>query len=168
MITCQNCQHEEMNGAIYCSKCGAQLIDSLVDMRGIQTAKLRQDINPKTDSPKPPPHSAPLQSWISLHLIESGQILPLTDRTEFTLGRSIEGQPIVPDVDLSPYDAYANGVSRLHAAIKLVKNQVVVVDLGSSNGTHLNGVRLSPHVETLVSHGDFIYLGKLKIQVLID
>jgi pSer/pThr/pTyr-binding forkhead associated (FHA) protein len=108
-----------------------------------------------------------LQSWISLHLLESGQILPLTDRTEFTLGRSVEGQPIVPDVDLSPYNAYANGVSRLHAAIKLVKNQAVIVDLGSSNGTYLNGVRLSPHIETLVAHGDLIYLGKLKMQVLI-
>ncbi len=110
----------------------------------------------------------PLQSWISLHIIESGQILPLADRTEFTLGRSAEGQPIVPDVDLSSYNAYANGVSRLHAAIKLVNNRIVVVDLGSSNGTYLNGVRLSPYIETPVSHGDLIYLGKLKIQVLID
>jgi pSer/pThr/pTyr-binding forkhead associated (FHA) protein len=101
-------------------------------------------------------------------MIESGQILPLADRTEFTLGRSAEGQPIIPDVDLSPYNAYTNGVSRLHAAIKLVKNQVVVVDLGSSNGTYLNGMRLSPYIETLVAHGDYIYLGKLKIQVLIE
>ena len=114
------------------------------------------------------PPQVPLQSWISLHIIESGQILPLADRTEFTLGRSAEGQPIVPDVDLTAYNAYANGVSRLHAAIKLVNNRVVVVDLGSSNGTYLNGVRLSPYIETPVSHGDLIYLGKLKIQVLID
>ncbi len=116
---------------------------------------------------QPPPPQA-LQSWISLHLIESGQVLPLADRTEFSLGRSAEGQPIVPDVDLSPYNAYANGVSRLHAAIKLVNNQVMVVDLGSSNGTYLNGVRLSPYVDTPVAHGDLVYLGKLKMQVLID
>ena len=46
--------------------------------------------------------------------------------------------------------------------------RIVVVDLGSSNGTYLNGVRLSPHIETPVAHGDLIYLGKLKMQVLID
>ena len=101
-------------------------------------------------------------------MIESGQILPLADRTEFTLGRSAEGQPIVPDVDLSPYNAYANGVSRLHAVLKLIKDQIVLVDLGSSNGTYLNGNRLSPYVETSVAHGDVVYLGKLKMQLLIE
>jgi pSer/pThr/pTyr-binding forkhead associated (FHA) protein len=101
-------------------------------------------------------------------MIETGQILPLADRTEFTLGRSAEGQPIVPDVDLSPYNAYANGVSRLHAVIKLIEDQIVLVDLGSSNGTYLNGNRLLPYDETTVSHGDVVYLGKLKIQLLIE
>ncbi len=167
MITCPNCQYKEISGAVYCSKCGARLTNSHIAIHNVQTAKLRGEVEHPTDPLQPPP-SPSLQSWISLHLIESGQILPLTDRTEFTLGRSVEGQPIVPDVDLSPYNAYANGVSRLHAAIKLVKNQVVIVDLGSSNGTYLNGVRLPPHIETLVAHGDLIYLGKLKMQVLID
>ncbi len=133
----------------------------------IGTAEAPKDFEKKMDRIQPHPPLS-LQSWISLHLIESGQILPLADRTEFTLGRSAEGQPIVPDVDLSPYNAYANGVSRLHAAIKLVKNQVVAVDLGSSNGTYLNGVRLTPYIETPITHGDLIYLGKLKMQVLID
>jgi hypothetical protein len=167
MIICPNCQHKEINGAIYCSKCGAQLIDARFSTHKINTAEALEAAEPKADRIQPP-LSMPLQSWISLHLIESGQILPLADRTEFTLGRSAEGQPIVPDVDLSSYNAYANGVSRLHAAIKLVKNRTVVVDLGSSNGTYLNGVRLSPYIETPVAHGDLIYLGKLKMQVLID
>jgi pSer/pThr/pTyr-binding forkhead associated (FHA) protein len=101
-------------------------------------------------------------------MIESGQILPLADRTEFTLGRSAEGQPIVPDVDLSPHNAYANGVSRLHAVLKLIQDHIVIMDLGSSNGTYLNGNRLQPYIETTIAHGDVIYLGKLKIQVLIE
>jgi pSer/pThr/pTyr-binding forkhead associated (FHA) protein len=167
MIICPNCQHKEINGAIYCSECGAQLMDVHMVTHRIQPSDARLDYEKDTDQLQPP-MQAPLQSWISLHLIESGQVLPLADRTEFTLGRSAEGQPIVPDVDLTSYNAYANGVSRLHAAIKLVNNRIVVVDLGSSNGTYLNGVRLSPYIETPVSHGDLIYLGKLKIQVLID
>jgi hypothetical protein len=167
MITCPNCQHKEISTAAYCSKCGTPLLGSPADARKIQTAALRQDGESSTDMPQTPP-SAPLQSWVSLHLIESGQILSLTDHTEFTLGRSVEGQPIVPDVDLSPYNAYANGVSRLHAAVKLVKNQAIIVDLGSSNGTYLNGVRLSPHIETPIAHGDLIFLGKLKLQILIE
>jgi hypothetical protein len=167
MIICPNCQHKEITGAIYCSKCGAQLIfDEQFYTHKINTAEAKMEVEQDTDHLPPP--ATPLQSWISLHIIDSGQILPLADRTEFTLGRSAEGQPIVPDVDLSPYNAYANGVSRLHAAIKLINNRIVIVDLGSSNGTYLNGIRLAPYVETPVSHGDLIYVGKLKIQILID
>ena len=135
MIICPNCQHKEMSGAIYCSKCGAQLIDVTITTHKIHTAEARQEANRQASSDAPAP-ARQLQSWISLNMIESGQILPLADRTEFTLGRSAEGQPIVPDVDLSPYNAYANGVSRLHAVLKLIKDQIVLVDLGSSNGTY--------------------------------
>jgi hypothetical protein len=167
MIICPNCKHEEMDGAIYCSNCGDQLIDAQFITQKIHTAETSTVVENKADRLQPPPR-VPLQSWISLLMIESGQILPLADRTEFTLGRSAEGQPIVPDVDLTAYNAYANGVSRLHAAIKLVNDRIVIVDLGSSNGTYLNGTRLSPYIEAQVSHGDYVYLGKLKIQILID
>jgi len=164
MVICPNCQHKEMSGAIYCSKCGAQLVDSTISTHKIKTSETLQAAERQTDNIQAPPAS--LQSWISLHVIESGQILPLADRTEFTIGRTAEGQPIVPDVDLTPYNAYANGVSRLHAALKLVKNQIVIVDLGSSNGTYLNGSRLPPYVEVPVAHGDVVYLGKLRLQIL--
>jgi hypothetical protein len=167
MIICPNCQNKEINGSIYCSKCGGQLVDTHLITHKIHTAEANLELERNSDRLQPPPN-IPLQSWISIHLIDSGQILPLADRTEFTLGRSAEGQPIVPDVDLTAYNAYANGVSRLHAAIKLVKNRIVIVDLGSSNGTYVNGKRLAPYLETLVSHGDLIYLGKLKMQILID
>jgi len=92
MIICPNCQHPEINGAIYCGKCGAQLFDATYTQK-IQTSITLNEIERNTDRIKPTP-AIPLQSWISLHIIESGQILPLAERTEFTLGRSAEGQPI--------------------------------------------------------------------------
>jgi len=134
----------------------------------IHAAKTHSEALQDTNHNKPPPPPAHSRSWISLNMIESGQILSLADRTEFTVGRSAEGQPIVPDVDLSPHNAYANGVSRLHAVLKLVQEQVVIMDLGSSNGTYLNGFRLPPYVDTPMEHGDVIFLGSLKIQVLVD
>ncbi|MBU2610330.1 MAG: FHA domain-containing protein [Chloroflexi bacterium] len=108
------------------------------------------------------------EARITLHLIESGQILPLAERMEFSLGRVSEGQPIMPDIDLTPYKAYDKGVSRLHAILRRVKNKVVIMDLGSSNGTYVNGNRLSPQIEHVLSHGDTIHLGKLKIQILFS
>jgi pSer/pThr/pTyr-binding forkhead associated (FHA) protein len=167
MIICPNCQHKEMSGAIICSKCGAQLIDMAITTHKIHTAETRSEAEHNTSQTQMPP-PVHLQSWISLSLMDSGQILPLADRSEFSLGRSAEGQPIVPDVDLSPYNAYTNGVSRLHAVVKRLGDKIVLMDLGSSNGTYLNGNRLAPYVEMPVVHGDVIYLGKLKIQMLID
>jgi FOG: FHA domain len=73
----------------------------------------------------------------------------------------------VPDIDLSLYQAYAAGVSRMHALIKREGRRVIVMDLGSSNGTYVNGKRLTPQTERLLNHGDVVALGKLKFQILI-
>jgi len=113
------------------------------------------------------PGSTRLDTWGTLHLLETGQMLPLSNRNEFTLGRSSEGQPIMPDIDLSPYHAYANGVSRLHAVIKRHGDRISIMDLGSSNGTYINGKKLQPNTEQVVQHGDVVMFGKLKIQVLL-
>ena len=167
MILCPNCQHEEIAGAIFCSSCGTQLLMP-------KTSKTHEIHTSETkfDSVQVPPlRTTPqirLSTWASLHMIESGQFVSLADRDEFTLGRVSEGQPIMPDVDLTAFNAYANGVSRLHCVIKKANRKASVMDLGSSNGTNLNGVRLPTHVETPINHGDVIALGKLKIQVLID
>jgi pSer/pThr/pTyr-binding forkhead associated (FHA) protein len=107
-------------------------------------------------------------AWANLHLMDTGQVLPLSSRNEFTMGRISEGQPIMPDIDLSPYQAYAAGVSRLHAVIKRSGSSVVFMDLGSANGTFLNGSRLAPNEEQSLHHGDIISLGKMRIQVLIN
>src|SRR5574339_1271475 len=166
MIICTNCQHKNVAGAMFCAECGAQLdgIDTLIT-QAITDDQIAEDL--KKTSPRPEPASTPVNSWISLHLMDSGKILPLASRNEFTLGRLSEGQPIMPDIDLTPYQAYASGVSRLHVVIKRESNRVTVMDLVSSNGTYLNGRRLNPHVEETLNHGDVVALGKLKIQVLL-
>ncbi len=166
MIICSNCKHENVSGTLFCVECGAQLngVETLTT-QAITQDEISEDLSRKQPRPEPP--SSPVNSWISLHLMDSGKILPLASRNEFTLGRLSEGQPIMPDIDLTPYQAYASGVSRLHAVVKRDANRVLVMDLGSSNGTYLNGRRLNPHTEEALSHGDVIALGKLKIQVLL-
>jgi hypothetical protein len=166
MIICPNCQHKEVSGSIFCSQCGAQLMTAVVmETHRIQSEETNPQTIRKTAPFQPIPTELP-DSWISLHMIDSGQIIPLADRTEFTLGRVTEGQPIMPDVDLSAYNAYANGVSRLHAVLRREGDNAIIIDLGSSNGTYVNGNRTIPHTENIVNHGDLIYLGKLKFQVL--
>ncbi|WKZ44064.1 MAG: FHA domain-containing protein [Anaerolineales bacterium] len=155
-----------MEGTVYCVECGAQIdgVETLVT-KAITDQEIDEEL--KKNAPQPEAEAMPANSWLSLHLMDSGKILPLASRNEFTLGRLSEGQPIMPDIDLTPYQAYASGVSRLHAVVKRDANRVVVMDLGSSNGTYLNGRRLNPHLEEALSHGDIVALGKLKLQVLL-
>jgi len=166
MIICSNCQHENVSGTLFCVECGTQLdgVETLTT-KSVTQDQITQDLKSRSASVEPP--SSPANSWISLHLMDSGKILPLASRTEFTMGRLSEGQPIMPDIDLTPYQAYASGVSRLHAVIKRESEKTIVMDLGSSNGTYLNGRRLNPHTEEELKHGDVVALGKLKIQVLL-
>jgi hypothetical protein len=133
--------------------------------QSIDQEQIADDLKKKPANIEPP--SSPTNSWLSLHLMDSGKILPLASRNEFTMGRLSEGQPIMPDIDLTPFQAYASGVSRLHAVVKREADRTVVMDLGSSNGTYLNGRRINPHTEEVLKHGDVVALGKLKIQVLL-
>ena len=166
MIVCPNCNHNNMTGAMFCTECGAALsgADALTTQT-IKADKLNESLRNKQDLPTPPPVS--IKNWVTLHLLDTGQVLPLAERSEFTIGRISEGQPIMPDIDLSPYQAYANGVSRLHAVIKREASHIFLMDLDSANGTYINGKRLNPNVEHTLKNGDVVALGKLKIQILL-
>lgn len=167
MIVCSNCKSKNMAGSMFCAECGSQLVgtNELVT-QAISTDKL--NIGTKKPTGGLSQSFSANDSWASLHLLDTGQVLPLSDRNEFTMGRVSEGQPIMPDIDLSPYSAYAAGVSRLHAVIKRVSGNVIFMDLGSANGTYVNGKRLSSNVEQTLNHGDIVALGKLKMQILVS
>jgi pSer/pThr/pTyr-binding forkhead associated (FHA) protein len=167
MIVCANCKHKNMAGAMFCSECGSQIVgtNELVT-QNISTDSLNNIGKKPTGSLTGSLSGA--DAWVSLHLLDTGQVLPLSSRNEFTMGRISEGQPIMPDIDLSPYQAYAAGVSRLHAVIKRQGAQVIFMDLGSANGTYVNGKRLSSNIEHSLNHGDIVALGKLKMQVLVN
>ncbi len=168
MIVCSNCKHTNLDGAMFCAECGAQLVgrENLIT----QNITTKQFEESSKDKPAASDMYQPFDgsdAWGSLHLLDTGQVLPLSVRNEFTMGRISEGQPIMPDIDLSPYQAYAAGVSRLHGVIKRDGNRVIFMDLGSANGTYINGKRLTPNVEQVLNHGDIVALGKLKMQILV-
>lgn len=167
MIVCPNCKQNNMAGAMFCTECGAQLVgkNDLITQH-ISTDSLANNLkNQASNKIKTTPNTG--DAWANLHLLDNGQILPLAAKNEFTMGRVSDGQPIMPDIDLSPYQAYAAGVSRIHAIIKKMGTQIIFMDLGSANGTYINGKRLTSNVEHSLSHGDIVALGKLKMQILV-
>ncbi|MDH5507855.1 MAG: FHA domain-containing serine/threonine-protein kinase [Anaerolineae bacterium] len=104
---------------------------------------------------------------VSLHFVDTGQILYLKSDGEYTIGRAHKQQAVIPDIDLSPFNAYQWGISRLHAKVNLNNKKVEIMDLGSSNGTWQSGKKLKPNRAYELKHGDVVMLGQLKIQVLI-
>ncbi|MEK6587520.1 MAG: FHA domain-containing protein, partial [Chloroflexota bacterium] len=90
----------------------------------------------------------------------------LVGRDNFTLGRAGGGQAIVPDVDLDAFGAQDQGISRLHAEIRLDKEGVHVVDLDSVNGTLINGKRIEPQQPRRLRNKDIIQLGRLRLQLI--
>ncbi len=83
------------------------------------------------------------------------------------VGRHVEGETRQPDVDLSPYGAEDEGVSRQHLRVFTENERLLVCDLESGNGTHLNGVRLKPGEPHPLAHGDQLRLGRMRLDVQI-
>lgn len=75
------------------------------------------------------------------------------DRPQLTLGRASSNDVFLPDRTLS----------RVHARIDRLEQAVVLTDLGSRNGTQVNGARIEQPVRLLP--GDRIVLGETTIEV---
>jgi pSer/pThr/pTyr-binding forkhead associated (FHA) protein len=58
-------------------------------------------------------------------------------------------------------------VSSSHATIEIMNDQLLVVDLNSTNGTFINQKRLSPHTPTVILDGDTLSLGAFNLKVNI-
>lgn len=166
MIICSNCRHPEPLGALFCSECGTRMDAA----EGMPTDSFDPPIEGLLDQLGTPPGPAiPLQgARLVLHLYKNEAFVRLEDNKDYTLGRINEGQSVFPDIDLSAYDGYKNGVSRVHASIQIAVRRINVVDLGSSNGTYLNGRRLTPQVPYALNDGDILVLGKLEARVMVN
>lgn len=95
------------------------------------------------------------RSLVQLHPLDlkSGPIA--LEASKITLGRSSECVIQITD----------ESVSRQHAAIHLLNDETEIVDLGSTNGIAVNGVRVS---EAKLNSGDRVQLGTRIFRFLAD
>ncbi len=88
---------------------------------------------------------------------ESGEVLPL-EGDNVVIGRLDADLQLLVDVDLSRYDLN-NAVSRRHASIGRQGSEYYLIDLGSTNGTRINGRDVPAQQKIPLHDGDLIELG---------
>ncbi len=81
-----------------------------------------------------------------------------TDRVRIRPQGHVVGRSVDADIQIS--DPYS---SEFHARVGIQDGQVVVHDLGSTNGTYVNGRRVTS--PTSVSRGDTVQIGKTILEV---
>jgi pSer/pThr/pTyr-binding forkhead associated (FHA) protein len=86
-----------------------------------------------------------------------GKTIPLAI-PQFKIGRGVGCQ-------LKPND---DQVSREHSLFEVTSDSVFIQDLGSRNGTEVNGKKLSPHDPLRLKNGDLVKIGALTFAVSIE
>ncbi len=158
-VKCPFCQGTVTSSAVKCPSCGGVL------------ATLPVAPPPTHYLPQPLASFAPTRSTsdtfdrtasVILQFQPTGICVSLALPQPMTLGR---GTPtnFSTFLDLTDLGAVQHGVSRHHTQLRRDGTRLLVQDLGSTNGTFLNELRLIAHKDYLVSHGARLRLGSLEV-----
>jgi pSer/pThr/pTyr-binding forkhead associated (FHA) protein len=132
-----------------CVKCGTFLLP-------VTTIKVSDDV--KIDSDELTPSIKPKLGYLTVYLPSHNHSMHTKLKSEIVFGRGT-GIDQPPDIDLTAYYGVQAGVSRRHALVKFTADTANLEDLGSSNGTWLNEVRLESGQNRTLRSGDIIRLG---------
>jgi pSer/pThr/pTyr-binding forkhead associated (FHA) protein len=162
-MQCPICQHWNEVGARFCEECGNELPKEGAEPHQV-SVRPSQPIDPAITPP--PPADQPLvpitepepviYAGPRLVLSGSGSIFKLSDAV--VIGR--EDPTLQIDFDGYPDGKY---ISQRHAQIVKMNDKYYVEDLGSSNGTWVNDIRLAQGQSEPIEDSDVIKLGKIEL-----
>jgi hypothetical protein len=163
MKICPFCAFENREGVYFCEECGQPFMGDQGAMATTKLATQEEDTmrgrltwgTARFDT----------RSSIMVRVRDFDEPVRLLPKDEILLGRSDAHSDFAPDFDLAPYGAAEHGVSRRHAVIRRGEETLMLVDLGSTNGTHLNGQRLTPDQPRVLRDGDEIRMGRLVFHI---
>lgn len=116
-------------------------------------------------SATPPPRQRSGGRFI---ILQNGKRFKLVGDREFWVGRADPANDWHPKIDLGGHGGLQGGVSRKHGRITLEGQQLYLEDNGSSNGTVLNGIRLTIGQRLPIHSGDELLFGRIYARVKID
>lgn len=184
---CPTCAHVNRPGILFCENCGTNLTtgqqtsvgtrdlrdpeasEGNGESKQLNTAALKLDASESRAVRSA--GSNRFESNMTLRIEIEGGANPIILKPkshDMILGRRDPTTGATPEVDLTPYAGYRMGVSRKHASLRLEENQLNLWDLGSSNGTFINGTRLNPHRPYPLRDGDEIRLGQMVLRLFFQ
>lgn len=158
-VICPMCGKENHPGSLLCAHCGRMLTGV------IYTRKLSLPTEPS--KPAEPAVTNDLVSGtrpITFEIDDQRLSMPIEESIIFGRQSDFPEDP-QPDIDLTPFGAHEKGVSRRHLRIKRKDSRLYATDIGSSNGSWLNGHRLTVYGEYPIRNSDELRLGLLRIKV---
>ena len=184
MTPCITCGHVNRAGIIFCERCGASLnsiaisyqtnalsedLVNKIESMGVEELSDTVKVNELGDDTQQHGSTSLFHANMSLILEIEGisQIVQFTptDGKEHVIGRHDPEGGFIPEIDLLPFGGYRMGISRRHASITLSGKRLSVRDLGSSNGTSLNGNKLDKYEAHQLRDGDKLRMGNLTFYV---
>jgi len=105
---------------------------------------------------------------IRIEIQDTGTQLVFPVEGEIVVGRRDPASGLAPELDLSPYGGYQMGISRRHSIIRTKNNRLEVVDLGSRNGTFLDGKRLVANHAVPMRDGAELRMGKIVMRIYVQ
>lgn len=118
---------------------------------------------------QPTPITGPLDlvPWVmELRVVGTPVTLQVNVKDHMLIGRADPERGIAPEIDLTEPDGIGKGVSRRQASIAIHDERLFIKDLGSTNGTQVNGVACEPLREYRLRHGDELAFGNMRLQVI--
>lgn len=158
MKICRHCAAQNREGSLFCEDCGRPLSGSSSIMPTKQFERATDELGGRNSWGTAQFRG---EAHVVLHFRDTSEPITLNIDGRKLFGRMDNTDKQKPDLDLTPYGALEKGVSRIHAAIARNDETLTLIDMGSSNGTHLNGQRLVPNQPRVLRDGDEIRFGKL-------
>jgi hypothetical protein len=122
---------------------------------------------PPPPPPPPPSPAAPVAQNLALRVVLSGQVLLLEpERGEFLVGRPDPVTGIQPEINLGPFDT-TRTLSRRHA--KILKEgglYFVREEVGTTNGTFVNGERIKTGAAVPLKPGNKLRFGSIEVELI--
>lgn len=163
-LICPSCGTGNIPGTLFCMQCGTYLpsggplrTEPLPDQNSGKSARPDREGDAEEEARR--------AMSIEVEVLHTGRKLLLSADREILVGRLDAAHGVFPELDMTTDGGLEQGVSRRHARIYTRDGTCFVEDLDSTNGTYLNGERVTPYLPYAFRDGDALTFGTLELRI---